>query len=445
MIPLKIFNLLMSLSKYKILFFLLSFCGVSWSQELLTPEQAVAIALENNYDIKLAANDLRIDEQNMSLANAGLLPNVSGTFNQNNAIQNSTQTRADGTVQEQDNAKNNSMNYGVNLGWTVFDGFRMFARYNQLKELEKLGETELKLVVMTRVSDVLTTYYNIVQQQENLKALDTAVVISQQRVDMAQNRFTIGKAAKLEVLNAQVDLNADRTNLLRQREEYQNTKTYLNELMARNLTTEFQVVDEVVIDQSMQLVDLMGLAGKQNPSIQIALINKRVAELNLKQVRGNRYPQLQLNTGYVVSESESSLGFARESFGRGFNYGIAASVNIFNGFLQNRAERIAKIQIENSDILINQQTQTINSQLMAAFQTYLTNLELVKLEETNEDLAKQNLDITMDKYKYGSITTLEVRTAQLNYVNAVVRNNSAKYQAKISEVTLRELAGNITF
>jgi outer membrane protein TolC len=429
---------------YKIAFLLLIVVKVG-AQELLTAEQAVAIALENNYDIKLAANDLRIDEQNVSLANAGLLPNVTGTFNQNNTVQNSTQTRADGTVQEQDNAKNNSMNYGINLGWTVFDGFRMFARYDQLKELEKLGETELKLVVMTRISDVLTTYYNIVQQQENLKALDTAVVISQQRVDMAQNRFTIGKAAKLEVLNAQVDLNGDRTNLLRQREEYKNTKTFLNELMARDLTTEFRVIESVAIDDTMQLVDLMGLAGQQNPSIQIALINKRVAELNLKQVRGSRYPQLQLNTGYVVSESESSLGFARESYGRGFNYGIGASINIFNGFLQNRAERIAKIQIENSDILINQQTQAINSQLIAAFQTYMTNLELVKLEETNEGLAKQNLDITMDKYRYGSITTLEVRTAQLNYVNAVVRNNSAKYQAKISEVTLRELAGNITF
>lgn len=412
---------------------------------LLTAEQAVAAALENNYDIKLAANNLRIEGQNVSLANAGLLPTVSGSFNQNNQIQNSTQTRSDGTTQELDNAKNNNMNYGVNLGWTVFDGFKMFALYDQLQELERLGETELKLTVITRVGDVLTTYYDIVQQQENLRALDTAVIISQQRVELAQNRFTIGKAAKLEVLNAQVDLNADRTNLLRQKELYENTKTYLNELMARDLTTKYRVANEVVVDGQLKLVDLMSLAGQQNPSIQVALINKRVAELNLKQVRGNRYPQIRLTTGYIVSETESSLGFTQATSGRGFTYGVGATINIFNGFLQNRAEKIAKLQIENSDIVIQQQTQTINSQLISAFQTYLTNLELMKLEEVNEDIARQNLDITMEKYRIGSITTLEVRTAQLNYVNAVVRNNSAKFQAKISEVTLRELAGNITF
>jgi len=414
-------------------------------QDLLTPEEAVAIALENNYDIKLSKNDLKIDEQNVSLANAGLLPNLSGTFTQNNNQQYSKQIRADGTVQELDNARNNSMSYGVNLGWTIFDGFRMFARYDQLKELQKQGETELKLMVLNRVSDVMTTYFDLVQQQQMLTALDTAIVISKQRVTTADNRFKIGKAAKLEVLNAQVDLNTDQTNYLRQRESYQNTKTYLNELMARNLVLDFKVIDSVAIDDRLKLVDLMNLASGQNPQIQLALINKRVAELNLKQVKSSRYPQIGVSTGYIFNESESSLGFARENNSRGLNYGISASINIFNGFLQNRNEKIAKFQIDNSQILIDQQTQTVKSQLISAYQTYLTNLELVELEARNEDIAKQNLDITLEKYRIGTITQLEVRTAQLNYVNARTRNSSAQFQAKISEVSLKQLAGNITF
>ncbi len=411
----------------------------------LSAEDAVAEALKNNYDIKLASNDLKIDENNVSLANAGILPSLSGTFSQNNNIQNSRQVRADGTVQELDNARNNSMQYGINLGWTIFDGFRMFARYDQLKELEKLGGTELKFTILTRVGDVLTTYYDLVQQQQTLKALDTAVVISRQRVTLADNRFTIGKAARLEVLNAQVDLNTDTTNFLRQKELYENTKTYLNELLARELTTQFRVADSVGIDDKLKLVDLMSSASSQNPQIQMALINKRVAELNLKQVKAARYPQIGVNTGYIFTESENSLGFARENSGRGLSYGISANINIFNGFLQKRNENVARLQIDNSKLIIDQQTQAINSQLISAYQTYLTNLELVKLEGRNVEIAEQNLDITMEKYRIGSITQIEVRTAQLNYVNAVTRNNSAQYQAKISEVTLKELAGNITF
>jgi outer membrane protein len=415
------------------------------AQDLLTVEDAVATALENNYDIQLSATDLKIDQQNVSLANAGLLPTLSGTLNQNNNIQYSKQTRADGTVQELNNARNNSLTYGVNLGWTIFDGFRMFARYDQLKTLQKLGETELKFAVLTSVNDVMGTYFNIVQQQQMLKALDTAIVISKQRVTTADNRFKIGKAAKLEVLNAQVDLNTDQTNFLRQKEQYENSKTYLNQLMARDLTTKFVVVDSVTADDELQLADLLNLSGQQNPQIQIAMINKRVAELNLKQVRSMRYPQIDVSTGYLFSDSESSLGFARTNNSRGLNYGIAASINIFDGFLQKRNENIAKLQIASSDIIIKQQTQAINSQLISAYQTYMTNLELVQLEAKNVQIAQQNLDITMEKYRIGTITTLEVRTAQLNYVNAIARNSTAQYNAKMSEINLKVLAGNLTF
>lgn len=415
------------------------------AQEVLVLEDAVSIALKNNYDIRIAANSLKIDEKNVNVANAGMLPRLDATLTQNNNIQNSKQTQSSGEVRELDNAKNNSLNYGVTLGWTVFDGFRMFARYDQLKELQKQGDAELKMTILTKVGDVMTTYYDLVQQQQLLKALDTTIVISRQRLKTAENRFTIGKASKLEVLNAQVDLNTDSSNFLRQKELYENTKIQLNQILARDVAANFTVVETVEIDDKLILSDLSDLAAKQNPQLQLALINKRVAELDLKQVRANRYPTVKLNTGYMFNETESSLGFTSQSSSRGFNYGLSASLNIFNGFQQNRNEKIAKLQIENSSIALEQQAQAINAQLAMAFQTYLTNVELSKLEENNEAIAKKNLEITLDKFRIGTISTLEFRSAQENYINAIARNSSVKFQAKISEVALKEIAGNIKF
>ncbi len=413
------------------------------AQELLTVEDAVKIALENNYDIRIASNDLRIDKENVSLGNAGFLPTVDATITDNNSIQNSSQTRSDGTTTSLDNARNSNLGYGVNLGWTVFDGFRMFARYDQLKELQKLGETQLRLKVLDRVREVMSTYYQLVQQQQQLSAIDSAMVISQQRVTTAQNRFSIGKAAKLEVLNSQVDLNTDQTNLLRQQELYKNTKTQLNELLARKIDIDFRVSDSVVVDNNLQLADLMSLAEKQNPQLQAQIINRRVAELQLKQVRAGRFPTVSLNTGYNFSDSNSSLGFTSQSSAHGLNYGFSASMNIFDGFNQRRNEKVASISIENSKIAIEQQTQALQSQMTTAFQTYQTNLNLIGLEEKNRAIAKQNLDITLEKYRIGTITTLELRTAQLNYINAVVRYSEALSQVKLSEIALRELAGNL--
>jgi len=415
------------------------------AQTVLTIEDAVRIALENNYDIKISANDLKVDQTNVTIGNAGMLPKVTATVVDNNGIQYSSQTRSDGTVNTLDNAKNNSLNYGVGLGWTIFDGFRMFARYDQLKEIQKLGEAEYQFMVQTRVGDVMTTYYDLVQQQQQLKALDTTLIISRQRVELAQNRFTIGKASKLEVLNAQVDLNTDETNLVRQKELYANTKTQLNELMARDTSLDFTVSESVTVDDQLQLGELTSLAEKQNPQLQAQLINKRISELNLKQVKATRYPTIGVSTGYNFAESESSLGFTSQSYSRGWTYGFNATLNLFDGMNQNRLEKVAKLQIENSDYLIQQQNLSLKSQLTTAYQTYLTNLELTKLEAKNEDIAEQNLQITLDKFRIGTITTLEFRTAQLNYINAKVRNSSAQFQAKLSEVALKQLAGNLTF
>nr|WP_315222921.1 TolC family protein [uncultured Flavobacterium sp.] len=422
------------------------FCiAESNAQEVLTIESAIKIALENNFEIRIAKNTSKISETNVTLGNAGMLPTATASVVDNNSIQNSSQTRQDGTSTSLNNAKNNSLTYGVSLGWTIFDGMKMFARLDQLKELEKLGDTELKRTILSKISQVNSAYYDLVQQQQQLAALDTTIVISTQRLDLAKNRFSIGKASKLEVLNAQVDLNSDQVALLRQKEAYANAKILLNQYLARDSKVDFKVMDVVTVDEKLILADLLTLAQKQNPVLEAQIINKRIAELQLKQVKADRYPTVQLTSGYNFSESQSSLGFTSQASSKGLNYGFNASLNIFDGFNQHRNEKIAKLDIENTQIAIEQQNNILNTQVSTAFQTYLTNLELIGLEEDNEEIAKQNLSITLDKFKIGTITTIEFRTAQLNYVNAKVRYSNAQYQAKLSEIALKELAGNINF
>ncbi|KQB42470.1 MULTISPECIES: TolC family protein [Flavobacterium] len=422
------------------------FCiAKSNAQEVLTIEDAMKIALENNFEIKIAKNNSKISETNVTVGNAGMLPTATASITDNNSVTNSSQTRQDGTSTSLNNAKNNSLNYGVSLGWTVFDGMKMFARLDQLKELQKLGDAELKRTILVKIGQVNSAYYDLVQQQQQLSALDTTIVISKQRLTLAQNRFTIGKASKLEVLNAQVDLNSDQVALLRQKESYANAKILLNQYLARDPKINFTVTNQVTVDNKLVLIDLMELAKKQNPALESQIINKRIAELQLKQIKADRYPVVNLTSGYNFAESQSSLGFTSESSSKGFNYGFNATLNIFDGFNQHRNEKVAKLQIENTQIAIEQQNMILDTQLSTAFQTYLTNLELIDLEEDNEAIAKQNLDITLDKFRIGTITTIDFRTAQLNYVNAKVRYSNAQYEAKLSEIALKELAGNINF
>jgi outer membrane protein TolC len=430
------------------IYILLLFISVpffTFAQSLLTLEDAIAITLENNFDIRIAKNDLQIDQENVSIGNAGMLPRVNGTITNNNTVLNIDQTFANGNEVEIDGAKNLNLNFGVGLEWTIFDGFRMFARHNQLKELQKLGETELKFNVLTRVSEVYDTYYILVNQQHLIRSLDSIITVSEFRLKTAQTRFTIGKASKLEVLNAEVDYNADVSAKIRLNEQYAISKIALNQLLVRPSETNFTVSDVIMIDASLKLTDLLTLAQEQNPELQMQYINKKIQEYELKQVKAARLPSLSLSTGYNLIRSETPFGFVTQSTGRNFNYGFTASMNIFDGFNQNRNERTSKIQLENTQLLIDRQKQTVTAQISSIYQSYLSNLALLEMEQKNEKIARQNLEITLDKFKIGTISPVEFRTAQVNYANAVIRLTNAELLAKQTEISLKEIAGSLTF
>lgn len=430
------------------LIYLLPFIGIPiWSQTqpILTLEEAVALTLENNFDIRIAKNELKIDEENVTIGNAGMLPRINGTVTNNNTILNQTQTQASGNEIEIDGARNININYGVGVEWTIFDGFRMFARHNQLKELQNLGATELKLSVLSRVSAVYQTYFTLATQQLQLKMIDSIISVSEFRLKTAKNRFTIGKASKLEVLNAEVDLNADQSAKIQLLEQYGVSKVMLNELLVRPLDTDFKVADVISIDNTLLLPELLSSAEKQNPQLQLQYINKKIQEYELKQVKANRYPTVSISGGYNLIRSQSPFGFVTESIGRNFTYGFTASLNLFDGFNQNRNEKVSKIQLENTQLQIERQTQQIQSQVASMYQSYLSNLSLLELEKKNEAIAKQNMEITLEKFKIGSVAPIEFRTAQENYGNAVIRLTTAELLTKQSEISLKELTGSLTF
>jgi len=424
---------------------LMSFLSlVARGQERLTLQEAITIAMQNNYDIKISKNNVAIAKNNANIGNAGMLPNLTGNYSNGGSIQNTRQTPATGADRVITGAKSTNNDIGADLNWTVFDGFSMFANYDRLKELQKQGEVTSRLAILTTVADVITAYYDVVRQQKLVIAADSAIDISVFRENIAKTKLQLGKGSKLDVLTARVDYNTDTSNYLQQKNALQVAKVRLNQLLVRNVNLTFYVDNDINMDQVLVYSQLAELAEKQNPNVQNAFINQRIATLNLKSIKGARYPVISLNSGYSRTNSTSPTGFNQKFAANGFTYGVVASLNIFNGFLQRQQERNARLDIENSTLNLDKTKLDVSTQLLTAYQNYSTYLDLVKLEQKNVDIAKENLDITLAKYRLGSIAPLELREAQRNSIDAQNRFIEMQYQAKLAEITLKEISGNIS-
>ncbi|MBK0377979.1 TolC family protein [Mucilaginibacter segetis] len=423
----------------------LAFSGIAKAQDTtyLSLKDAVAIALKNNYNIKLSQNNSAIASNNVTPGNAGFLPVVTGNVTSNNSIQTTKQTRSDGSVNNINNARNSNLNYGVNLNWTVFDGFSMFANYDLLKQLDNLGAIRLQDTIQSTIANVINTYYNLIGQKQQIKALKGAIEISRTQLRYSNDKFAVGRVSKLDVYNAQVNLNADTANLITQLQQFKTTKIQLNRLLVRNLQTDFTVADTILVDDQLILGDIIAKAQTQNPAILSAQINKRLADINLKQTQATRYPQIALTSGYTFSHNKTPAGFTLQQNAHGFNYGVVASINIFDGFNQWRRERNAKLQIENAEIDYKQTMLDIEAQISNFYAVYLSGLDLIKLESSDVELARKNLEISLEKYRLGNITPLEIREAQRNYLDAQSRFSSAQYQSKMAEVTLKQITNSI--
>ncbi|SDC52968.1 TolC family protein [Pedobacter soli] len=429
--------------KLRIFILLISLSLSGFAQEKLSLQEAITIALQNNYDIKISKNQVDIAKNNANIGNAGMLPNLTGSYTNGGSIQNTRQTPATGPDRVITGAKSTNSSYGADLNWTIFDGFTMFANYDRLKELQKQGELNARLTILTTVADVINAYYDIVRQQQLVIAADSAMDVSVLRANIAKTKLQLGRGSKLDVLSAQVDYNTDTSSYLQAKNTLQVAKVRLNQLMVRDAGTSFSVDNKIDVDKAISFSKMAEMAQQQNPNVQNAFINQRIAALNLKSIRGARYPSVSLNSGYSRANSTSPTGFNQKFAANGFTYGVTASINLFNGFLQRQQERNAKIEIDNSAITLNKTKLDVNSQLLSAYENYSTYLDLIKLEQRNVDIAKENLDITLAKYRLGSIAPLELREAQRNAIDAQNRFIEMQYQAKIAETTLKTISGSI--
>lgn len=417
------------------------------AQELLTPEEAIATALQNNYEIRLSRNDSIVSAIDYSYANAAFLPRLNGnggvTFNRNNQ----KQKLADGTDRKASGIRSTNLNGQIALNWVLFDGFKMFATRDKLREFLLLGDLIIKTQIIDVVSGVLKTYYNIVRQKQQLKAVVEQMQLNRERLRLAEIKLEVGLGIKPDVLQAKLDLNAQISTQLRQETLITQLKGDLNRIMAVDKGVDYEVLDSIPIDTTITLTDIKTNIEATSPELLLTQKNIDIANITLRERRAERLPIVSFNSAYNFNQTNNNSVINQFSplynQNRGFNYGLTATIPIFNNYISRRNIRVAQADIDLRRLTLENQRWLLNTNVENTFRTYELQKRQLKLEETNIALAKENVFIAYERYKQGVTTFLELREAQKSLEDAYNRLIAARYDTKIAETELLRLKGDL--
>lgn len=431
------------------LLFVLTFCAspslllAQTNAPLLTAEEAVRIALENNFTIRLVQADADIAKTNNTKGNAGMLPTVNLVANETFTLSTFQQKLANGTEFNALGAPFNTASAGVQLNWPLFDGRRMYIAKQRLEAQEALGQLNLQSQVQQTTADVLQAYYDIVRGRQQEKALAEVISLNQERLRIAEARLAAGFSGQTDALQARIDLNQRRSDLLNQENVTFSAKRTLNQLLARVPETAFEVDETLVNNYTPERTSLLQKIQTQNPTMLSLQKSSEVAALLTDEARTLNKLRINGIGQFNALRSDNGSGFQRSNTQAGLTIGGSLVYPLYNGGNFKRQVQVAQLQAQQAGIQVNAQRLSIESTLDNQLAFFKTQQQVLLLEEENVTNARENLNVSTERFRLGQTNALETQTAQNTLEQALFRRNLALYNLKITELQLRLLAGEL--
>ena len=437
----------MQMKRFFLTVSLLIFCQtiIFAQSNMYTLKECIETGLEKNYFIRIIQNQEQISSNNATLGNAGYLPTIDLSGGFTGSVYDYNYNYTDGTSEKVKNINSETLNAGLNMNWTIFDGFGIQAEYGKLNELQQMGKLNTRIAIEDLVANITAEYYNLIRQRIRLRNLRSAVRLSAERLRIVEERYTIGSMSRLDLQQAKVDFNADSSRLLTQYETVNSSMIRLNKMMGLDSVNQrVRVADTIVFHSSMlNEAEIWQRTLANNTSLLASHKNKIISDLDYKKIRSRNYPYLRLNAGYGLSTNWYETGNTELQKRLGLNYGVTVGVPVFDGMNRRREQQNARIQIKNSELRIQEMELMLKADMTNLWMAYQNNLSLLKLEKENLVVAHENYEIAIERYKLGDLSGIELREAQNNLLEAEERQSIAEYNTKLCEISLLQISGQV--
>jgi len=415
------------------------------AQNNLSLKEAVTIAIQNSYDIKLVENSLSIAKNNNNYGVAGGLPTVTATGTNNNTLTTISQTFPDASRNTtRSGVDGSTLNGGLSATMILFNGYRIAATKDRLESIQKQTEAVLQTQMLNTSSIVMQQYYNVIRQLAFLKTIEKSIEASEQRVAIVKTRQEIGVANQADLLQSSLDLNALLQAKQNQLLVLDQVKADLYNSMVLPANSNYIFTDSIQVDQKLILSDIESKM-KAHPLLQSAQQLINVNQFLEKETKALMYPTLRANSGFNYNSNKSTAGFIllNESYGPFLGFNL--SIPIYAGTSSKRAYQNAKISTVSAKIQYDNTAQSLATELFKTYQNYQNSLKQTPTEIENYKMSDALLTLVMDRFRLGEATIVDVKQAQQSFETAGFRLTSLRFSAKIAEIELKRLSNQLSF
>lgn len=414
-----------------------------FSQDTTRLSDLINLALANNYQIRIIKNEQFKSQNNNTIGNAGFLPTLDANLGQNYDVINSSQELYSGDVRSNPNANNNTTNAGINLNWTIFDGFQMFAQKSKFSELEQLGAVNTRYYIEQTVSDLAKSYYQLINEINKLGTYNLSKSISRDRYFLEEKKMELGSSNMFQLQLAQLDYLNDSAIVIQQTNLINQLQVQLNQIINRNIDSQIIPENSILLKDLMQYNVLRDSALKYNSNLNISQIQELIASSNIRIQESRFYPEISIGGGYSFLNQNNSSGLLKTNKTYGFNYGLNIRFNLFNGTKDRIQLQNLKIDQQNTQLKTQETQQTIEAGLYNNYITYQSMMQQYQLQEENIRIAQNNMDLAQLQYELGEINGFDFRQTQLTFIQAQTQLLDLRYILKTLEINILQISGTL--
>lgn len=433
---------------------LLSIPVLSQAQTSITIEDAIQIALENNYQLKQADNFLAISDNAVLNARADFLPSLSASYNGTRRVGQ----QFDQTTVTFENVTTQSMGGNLNSSVTVFNGFNNINSLRRANTNRSIQVEESQRLRENIIFNTASRFLQVVLNEELLKISEENLSVSEQQYRRIEAQVEVGRSPNVDLLNQASIVANEELTVIQRENALKSSYTQLMRIMQDESGTEYTLAMP-----DIEVLDLVPLHLNLQELVQTALQNRRDLRAQHLTIERNQYDEAiaranllpTLNANFGISGSYNDrfrdidgqpLNFPDQFFDRNVNrfIGFNVQIPIFDNLNRRINLQNTQITLKNSQLELENIRFQVNEEVRQSYNDYMSIVK--ELESTEKALiaAERAYETEFQRYEVGASTLIELNQANANFVQAQSNRIQTVYNFVFQEKVLDFFLGQLT-